>query len=555
VILDDKLDTIVILTAHNEALRNEYAHGFRKWYKAQTGKDINVDWRYQGGGQETSRYIESMFSNNFMNYWTSELKLPWSSECAAAFSARSAKRFGTDNDLQDEIYDKFVNSDVGCGVDMLFGGGVYEFILQADRGNIIPCDILHERPDLFSDDTIPGVFAGSRLWDSKGRWFGSALSSFGIIYNAEALLADGIKNFPHSWEDLAHPQYFRKLAVVDPTKSSSVLKAFSMLIQQQMQIAYDSVLAAKNVNKLSHEDELAALSDGWISGLKIIQKIAANGRYFTESATKPIIDVSTGNCLAGIAVDFYGLSEMKHLEGRSGSKRFKFVVPYGSMGASVGAKAEQSEAYDGGKRFKFVLPYGGGAPSPDPIAMFRGAKRPDLAKKFIEYVVSLDGQKLIAFNAGTDGGPVKTTMCRAPILKTVYEKKYETFRVNPDLNPYEATASFVSHDDWLEPVFSVSGLIIKLAFIDNNIELVSAWGAILRAREQGRASEAEAAEKIMTDLSSLEYSHVIDDISPAINGKNISLSLKFQNNLCDFFRKRYILARSVADGIFHLKAF
>jgi hypothetical protein len=268
VVFDDRLDTLVILTAHNEALRAEYSHGFKKWYRAQTGKDINIDWRYQGGGQETSRYIESMFANNFMNYWISELKLPWSSELAAAFPARSAKDFKkTGNDLRDEVYDKFISSNVGCGVDMLFGGGVYEFVLQADRGNVVPCDILRERPDLFSNDTIPETFAGSRLWDSEGRWFGASLSSFGIIYNAEALQSDGIENFPRIWEDLAHPQYFKKLAIVDPTKSSSVLKAFSMLIQQQMQIIYDSILAEKGGDELSPEDELAAIASGWISGL------------------------------------------------------------------------------------------------------------------------------------------------------------------------------------------------------------------------------------------------------------------------------------------------
>ncbi|MDR0679470.1 MAG: extracellular solute-binding protein [Puniceicoccales bacterium] len=547
VVLDGSLDTIVILTPHNEVLRQEYGQGFQKWYKAKTGKDINIDWRYQGGGQETSRYIESTLSNNFMNYWINELGLPWSSERAAAFAARSAKKMGEGNALQDEMYDKFVHSNAGCGVDVLFGGGIYEFILQADRGNIVTCDILHESPDLFSDSTIPEFFAGGRLWDHDGRWFGSALSSFGIIYNAEALLSEGIKIHPRTWGDLARPEYFRKLAVVDPTKSSSTLKAFSMLIQQQMQIAYENLRIKKNISKLSPEDELKVISEGWLAGLRIIQKIAANGRYFTESATKPLIDVSTGNCLAGISIDFYGLSEVQHLEKRGGSNRMKFVVPYDMPGSASDQQNNHFENSEEG-RFKFILPYGGGAPSPDPIAVLRGTKRPDLAKKFIEYIVSLDGQKLLAFKAGTDGGPVKSTMCRTPILKTIYEKKYEKFRVNPDLNPYEATASFVCHDEWTDPVFEISGLIIRLAFIDNNIELVDAWGAILRARAEGRLRDAEIAEMIMADLSGLSYEEVINKVSSRFNDKNIALALKFQNDLCDLFRKRYILAKSVAEG-------
>jgi ABC-type Fe3+ transport system substrate-binding protein len=483
-----------------------------------------------------------------MNYWVGELNLAWTSEHAAAFSMRNVKNVGKGNDLHDEIYSKFMESNVGCGVDLLFGGGVNEFILQADRGNTVPCDIIRERPDFFSESTIPEFFAGGRLWDHDGRWFGVALSSFGIIYNAEALLSEGIEHFPRMWADLARPEYFRKLAVVDPTKSSSVLKAFSMLMQQQMQISYENLRLERNVAKLSPEDELVAVSNGWLASLKIIQKIAANGRYFTESATKPLIDVSTGNCLAGISVDFYGLSEEQHLEERSGSNRFKFVVPCGESGSTANSQGELPKARSEDNRFKFILPYGGGAPSPDPIAVLRGANRPDLAKKFVEYALSLDGQKLLGFRVGVDGGPAKKTMCRTPILKTIYEKKYEKFRVNPHINPYEASASFVSHDEWTDPVFSISGPIIKLAFIDNNIELVEAWGAILRARAEGRTGEAEEAEAIMTDLSELEYANVIGNVAKAFNSKNIAPALKFQNDFCDSFRKRYILAKLIAEG-------
>jgi hypothetical protein len=139
-------------------------------------------------------------------------------------------------------------------------------------------------------------------------------------------------------------------------------------------------------------------------------------------------------------------------------------------------------------------------------------------------------------------------MCRTPILKTIYEKKYEKFRVNPHINPYEASASFVSHDEWTDPVFSISGSIIKLAFIDNNIELVEAWGAILRARAEGRTREAKKAEALMTDLSELEYVNVIRNIAKALDNKNITSALKFQNDFCDSFRKRYILAKLTAEG-------
>ncbi len=540
IILDDRLDTLVILTPHNESLRHEYTTGFQKWYKKRTGKDINIDWRYQGGGQETARYIESMFSNNFRDYWVRVLKKPWTNEHSVAFNNRNIQDKGNTNTLSGKIINAFINSNVSCGIDLLFGGGYYEFITQANKGNIVPCPILQEHPEMFSNDTIPEFFAGCRLWDANGRWFGTSLSAFGIIYNQDALLSDGITHFPIVWSDLAQPEYFRKLAVVDPTKSSSMLKAFSMLIQQQMQIAYNNICAEKNTNVLNKDDEMLAVSTGWLEGLKIIQKIAANGRYFTESATKPIIDVSSGNCLAGIAVDFYGFAEIKHLEERSGSKRLKIIFP--------GENDDAQDVHDDSKRFRFIFPRGGGAPSPDPIAVFRGANRPDLAKIFIEYILSIDGQKLLDFRINTPGGPVRTTMRRTPILKTIYNEEYNKYRVDPTINPYISAASFVSHDEWTNPVFTISGLLIKLAFIDNNIELVNAWGSVLRARQEGRIQEATIAENIMTDLSQLSYTKVINNIIQIFQNKDTISALHAQNELSNFFRQKYILVESIANG-------
>lgn len=387
-------ETIVILTPHNEAIRQEYALAFKKWYKKKTGKEVNVDWRYQGGGRDATRYLESMYNNNFKLYWERELGRSWTSEVASAFNSRSENFLSTDGTLSSEVSKVFFDSDVSCGMDILFGGGVYEAIRQADRGNLVTCDVLYEHPEMFDDDTIPHTLSNNKLWDERGRWFGGSLSAFGIIYNVDAIKSDGIGIIPQTWMDIGRPEFYKKLAVVDPTKSSSTQAAFIMLIQQQMQICVDRIKSELGVEELPEYYRNLAISEGWINGLKLIQKIVANGRYFAESSTRPVSDVSAGNCLAGIAVDFYGSSEAKHLEERSGSKRFRFVMPIG-----------------------------GGAPSPDPIAMFRGAPNPELAKSFIEFIVSLDGQKILYFNVGTDGGPQKSTMRRMPILKTIYDKK------------------------------------------------------------------------------------------------------------------------------------
>lgn len=502
-------DTLIIITPHNESLRGEYTIGFQNWYKERTGRTVAIDWRHIGGGREISRYVDSTYASNFRYYWTSKLEKEWNNQIASIFASRDKLSCDTEDFY---VKEAFLSSDVSCEIDILFGGGVYEFLMQADKGNIVPCDILKDHPEMFSDDTIPSELAGERLWDENGRWFGGSLSAFGLIYNSDAIAAAGIEKCPETWMDLAAPEYFQKLAVADPTKSSSTLTSFSMLIQQQIEISCEKSRKRLGVDVLSENDERAAAADGWLRGMEVIQKIIANGRYFVESSTKPIIDVSAGNCLAGIAVDFYGFAQAQHLEKRSGSKRFNFAFPRG-----------------------------GCSPSPDPIAIFRGAPHPETAKLFIEYVMSIDGQKLVGFKVGTPGGPVKIPLARTPILKTIFtDKSLDQYRVDPTVDPYAASVGFVSHKKWLAPVFSVIGPLIKWAFIDLNDELRAAWGAILDARAAGRNDVATQAESWMVSFSEiLNYPYVINNFSAIASSKDPLQSIKFQNEITEYMRTRY----------------
>jgi ABC-type Fe3+ transport system substrate-binding protein len=512
-------ETLIILTAHNESLRQEYAIGFKKWYKARTGKDVNIDWRYQGGGRDAARYVESIFSNDFRLHWVNDLHREWDSRVAAAFAARSEKFLNSsENTLEAEVSRAFFNSNIGCGIDMRFGGGVYEYEFQASNGNLVPCPILKEHPEMFSEDTIPEFLSGNRLWDACGRWFGVTLSAFGIMYNSDAILDEGIAFFPETWDDIGRPEFFKKLAIVDPTKSSSTQKAFCMLVQQRMQMRYDALKSRLGVEILSPEDEWRAVAGGWMDSLLLMQKIIANGRYFTESSAKPVVDVSSGNCLAGIAVNLFGAAEAKHLEERSGSKRFKFTMPRG-----------------------------GGAPSPDSIGVFRGAPNPELANAFLEFVLSIDGQKLINFNLNTPGGPEKNTIRGAPILKTVYHSQYKDYMCGATSNPYEAAAAFVSHNEWTDRVFNALGVIVKIAFIDQSDELSAAMGAVIRAHAEGREGSAEAGYAILSDMSDLNYDAVIRDIMPVLTCKDVLKISKLQNTISEKFRLQYIAAKKAAD--------
>src|SRR5450631_4304843 len=69
--------TLVVITPHNEAIRSEFARGFRHYYKEKHGQTVRVDWRVIGGTSEIARYLASEFEAPFTNYWVNTLHRPW----------------------------------------------------------------------------------------------------------------------------------------------------------------------------------------------------------------------------------------------------------------------------------------------------------------------------------------------------------------------------------------------------------------------------------------------------------------------------------------------
>src|SRR5206468_527977 len=122
--------------------------------------------------------------------------------------------------------------------------------------------------------------------------------------------------------------------------------------------------------------EARAVREGWHEGMRLIQLIGANARYFTDSSQKPPIDVAAGNCAAGLCIDFYGRQQQEAVLRRDFSER-------------VG----------------YVSPPGGSANSVDPVALLRGAPHRAAAVLFVEYTLALEGQKLWNFKPGSPGGP------------------------------------------------------------------------------------------------------------------------------------------------------
>jgi ABC-type Fe3+ transport system substrate-binding protein len=513
-------DVIVIITAHNETLRSEYGRGFTEWYRKKTGKNVIIDWRHPGGGRDVARYVDSLFLNNFRFYWEKTLNRPWTQEIRTIFSRLDNinERNATPQEL--EVKRIFSESNVGCGIDLLFGGGVFDHKMECAKGYTVPSGFIQMHPELFTDDTIPEFFAGERLWEADGHWIGGSLSSFGIIYNTDAVRALGVEHPPETWMDLADPRYINGIAIVDPTKSSSTLKSYEMLIQQQMQVIFDDYLKNRDPNSpIGEYLENISIKEGWMEGLKLIQKIVANGHYMTDSSAQTVLDVAEGNCPVGIATDFYGRSEKANIAGR-------------------GAKP----------RFNFVIPRSGCSPSPDPISLYRGAKHRELALAFLEYVLSMPGQSLLAFKVGTSGGPVRTPLCRAPILKTVYDSELLQYHNDPDVNPYNDAGDFVYREEWTKPVFNALGLIFKMAFLDPEAMLRKAWRSIQHAYKEGRYEAANEALKVMQDLNMFSYERLAKEIIQEAKNKDYLRAIQYQTKIANHFRDQYKKAYKIAGG-------
>lgn len=506
-------DTVVIITPHNQAIRYEFERGFAAWYRARTGRTVRIDWRVIGGTADIARYLEGAYAAAFENEWTERLHRPWSSEVQAAFQRPPAAR-GESREAE-EARAAYLASNVSCGIDVFFGGDSYEFAQEAAAGRLVDAGLLRLHPEWFRNDVIPQTYGGEPFWDREGRWFGVVLSQYGIVFNRDSCARLGLEREPDRWSDLADPRLVGEVALADPTKSGSVCEAFENMIQQQMQ---RRLIESHTQNPTADPKalEAEAVRVGWNDGLKLIQRIGANARYFTDESQKPPIDVADGNCAAGLCIDFYGRQQQQAVWRR----------------ASAG-------------RVGYTSPEGGSAVSADPIALLRGAPHRDAAVAFIEYTLSPEGQKLWAFRPGAPGGPEKYALRRMPIRRDFYTHEgWAAYRSDPQDAPYAAAIPFVYHPAWTGGLFREIGFVVRVMCQDAHPELAKAWRAIAVAPEPVRANALAA----MQDVSRVDYEHVAGEIHRRLNSPDGAEELRLAHELGDWFRANYRRAEAIATG-------
>lgn len=501
---------LVIMTPHHEVIRREFGHAFARQWKQQTGETLYIDWRV-GGTSELRMMVKSDYASAFQYYWRRTLHKLWGDDVAKDFMNPKASS---------EARTEFMKSSVGIGVDVFFGGGPYDFQSLADAGALVASDaktgaglpkIKEKHAAWFTEDAIPAKVSGEAFYDKDLRWCGTALSSFGIVFNRDVLRRLGVEKDPTSWADLADPRLFGQIALSDPSKSSSVTKAFEMVLQEQMHLAIERLTKTPGKLRNAEEIEAAGVREGWMNGLALLQRISANTRYFTDMSTKIPLDVMKGDCAAGMCIDFYGRST-----------------------------EEEVRKPDGTSRIGFVAPVGGTAVSVDPVALMRGAPEPELAQAFMEFVLSDAGQKLWNFRAKVPGGPETVALRRLPVRKDLYTEANLALMTDGNEQPFEKAKAFIYHPEWTASTFNVLAFIVRVMCVDSHKELREAWKAVTDGGMNPRALE------VLQQLQLVNYDTATRELGRVLASRDRVQEVREARRLIETFRRNYRDAKRFA---------
>lgn len=421
---------LVIITPHVPQIREEFGRAFSEWHQRVYNEPAFVDWRVPGGTSEIVKQLVAQYN--------------------------AALRAGK------------IQPDGSCPlgtmtVDLMLGGGSYDhgrlkrhrdvFVMVPDpdkpgemKQQLVPMSV----PAGFTKEQLDSWLGENRigaekLYDPDQFWIGTALSSFGIVYNRDVLDRLGLPD-TSTFADLADPAYQNSVILADPRQSGSVTTAMDAILSNY----------------------------GWDEGWRILRAMAANARYFTNSSTKPPIDVSQGEAAAALVIDFYG------------------------RGQAQGILAPGQAASD--SRVGYIDPVGKTSIDADPGSILRGAPDPELAKRFLEFCLTEEAQALWQFPAtstpagadnpiGADGkpmGPDVNVLRRMPIRRSMYEK-YEEVMVDK-VDPFEV-ASQVRPAGWRDAI----GIMMGAFAIDVSHAQREAWAALNRVRQQGDKPQLAAA--------------------------------------------------------------
>ncbi|MBL9128644.1 MAG: ABC transporter substrate-binding protein, partial [Verrucomicrobiales bacterium] len=292
------------------------------------------------------------------------------------------------------------------------------------------------------DDVLNGLaadVAGIPLRAPDFAWYGAAISSFGILQN---LRVQAMARLPEvrRWEDLARPELEGWVGAGDPRGSGT------------MHVMFESFLQAR----------------GWDEGWQLLTRLAGNTRRFDRISSTTAKDAAFGETAYALAIDFFAFTQI---------------------------------AAAGRTNLAFVLPTDFAAVNPDGIAILRGAPHREVARRFLEFVLSDAGQKLWLLPRGHPEGPLRHSIERMPVRPALYARYAEVSNIGP--SPFGLPAGFRYDARLAQQRRGVVATLAGAILVDVHDDLRAAWSRLVRGglppeelAEFGRApiSESEARE-------------------------------------------------------------
>jgi ABC-type Fe3+ transport system substrate-binding protein len=313
-------------------------------------------------------------------------------------------------------------------------------------------------------DQIPKELQGQPLYAQDGSWYGTALNGLGIMYNVKACDARGLP-VPVTWSDLAAPGYQGALVVADPSKSGSSAQCLVMVL----------------------------LTHGWEKGFEIMAGILANTGGMVSSSSTIGPTVESGLAVAGFEPEFVA----------------KMMIA--DRPAMLG----------------YVNPKSATAISPDPITVLLSGRNQETARRFVEFVLSEEGQGLWALKS-EDGGPAGRPLYRNPIRPDIYEKYGDKLVV--DYNPFTSDDQFVIDMPKLEAYTALIPFLVNAMCGDNHFALQKAW-RVVTAQGEGNAGQKKLIAPPFDEETALKFA--------AQCLKDQARGFELQEEWSKLFRERY----------------
>jgi len=260
-------------------------------------------------------------------------------------------------------------------------------------------------------DAIPESINGVEIYDPNKTWFGAALSSFGILENLRVQQIAGLP-VVRQWEDLAQPQLFGWVGAGDPRNSGTMNVMFESFLQFY----------------------------GWERGWQILAQIGGNVRKFDRVSSTTAKDVTLGETADAFAIDFYGFAQV---------------------------------AIAGRTNLTFVLPQDFTAVSVDGIAILKGAPHLATAQRFVNFVLSEEGQRLWFLPRGHPQGPKQFSIERMSVRPDFY-KRYHGIS-NIEFSPFDLKRSFRYNAKLARERRDIVAALVGALLVDTHEELQGAW--------------------------------------------------------------------------------